>query len=71
VAEELTVRGKVAVAEDTLLPLAVTVIDRLLTREALPAAFRLMLPEFPVSGWVKVAVTPLGRLLVESLMLPA
>ena len=34
------------------------------------AAFRLMLPEFPVPGWVKVAVTPLGRALVDSVTLP-
>ena len=69
-AEELTVRVKVAVAEETPLPLAVMVMDRLLTREALLAAFRLMVPEFPVPGWVYVAVTPLGRLLVESVTLP-
>jgi hypothetical protein len=70
VAEELTVRVKVAVAEETPLPLAVMVMDRLLTREALLAALRLMLPEFPVRGWVSVAVTPLGRPLVESVTLP-
>ena len=70
-AEELTVTVKVAVAEETPLPLAVMVMDRLLTREALLAAFRLMVPELPVPGWVYVAVTPLGRLLVESVTLPA
>ena len=42
----------------------------MLTRVAVLAAFRLMLPEFPVPGWVKVAEMPLGRVLVESVMLP-
>ena len=69
-AEELTVRVKVAVAEETPLPLAVMVMDRLLTREALLAAFRLMAPEFRVLGWVYVAVMPVGRPLVESVTLP-
>ena len=67
---EVTVRLKVAVTDETPLPLAVIVIVRLLTRVALLAALRLMLPEFPVPGWVKVAVTPLGRVLLESVMLP-
>ena len=58
-------------AEETPLPLALMVMDRLLTREALLAAFRLIVPELPVPGWVYVAVTPLGRLLVESVTLPA
>jgi len=58
------------VAEDTPLPLAVMVIDRLLTKVALLAAFRLMLPEFFPFGCEMVAVTPLGRVLVESVMLP-
>jgi len=66
----VTVRVKVAVAEETPLPLAVMVMDRLLTRVALLAAFRLMVPEFPVLGWVYAAVTPLGRPLVESVTLP-
>jgi hypothetical protein len=70
VAEELTVRVKAAVAEETPLPLAVMVVDRLLTREALLAAFRLIVPEFPLLGWVYVAVTPVGRPLVESMTLP-
>jgi hypothetical protein len=47
----VTVRLKVAVAE-TPLPLAVMVMDWLLTRAALLLAFRLMVPEFPVLGWV-------------------
>jgi hypothetical protein len=42
----------------------------LLTRVALLLAVRLMLPEFPVPGWVIVAVTPLGRALVVSVTLP-
>ena len=29
-----------------------------------------MLPEFPMPGWVKVAVTPLGRVLLERVTLP-
>jgi hypothetical protein len=70
VAEEFTVRVKVAVAEETPLPLAVMVMDRLLTREALLAAFRLMVPEFRVLGCVYAAVTPVGRPLVESVTLP-
>jgi len=70
VAEKLTVRVKVAVAEETPLPLAVMAMDRLLTREALLAAFRLMVPEFRVLGWVYVALMPVGRPLVESVTLP-
>ena len=66
----LTVRLKVLLTEATPLPLAVMVIVWLLTRVALLLAVRLMLPEFPVPGWVKVAVTPLGRLLVASVTLP-
>jgi len=42
----------------------------LLTRAALLAAFRLMVPEFPAPGWVYVAVTPVSRPLVESVTLP-
>jgi hypothetical protein len=61
---------KVAVTEDTPLPLAVMVMDRPLTTLALPEAFKLMLPEVPDPGWVMVAVTPLGRVLVDSVMLP-
>ena len=45
-------------------------MDTLLTREALLAAFRLILLELLVPGWVMVAETPLGRLLVESETLP-
>ena len=45
-----TVRLKVAVTEDTPLPLAVMVIVSLLTSVALLEAFRVMLPEFPVLG---------------------
>ena len=41
----------------------------MLASVALLAAFRLMLPEFPVPGWVNVAVTPLGSALVDSVML--
>jgi len=66
----VTVRVKVVAAEETPLPLAVMVMERLLTREALLAAFRLMVPEFRVPGWVYVAVTPVGRLLAESVTLP-
>jgi len=69
-AKDFTVRAKVAVAEEAPLPLAVMVMDRLLTREALLAAFRLTVPEFRVIGWVYVAVTPVGRPLVESVTLP-
>jgi len=60
------------VAEETPLPLAVTVMDRLLTTEAFLRAVRLMVPEVPVLpvGWVMVALTPLGRLLVVSVTLP-
>jgi hypothetical protein len=60
----------VAVTEETPLPLAVIVMDRPLTSVALLAALRLMLPEFPAPGWVRVAVTPLGSVLVDSVMLP-
>jgi hypothetical protein len=42
----------------------------LLTSVAVLEAFRLMLPEFPVPGWVNVAVTPLGKVLVASVTLP-
>jgi len=66
----VTVRVNVAVTEETLLPLAVMVIVSLFTNVALLEALRLMLPELPVPGWVKVAVTPLGRVLVESETLP-
>ena len=62
---------KVVVAEETPLPLLAVRVTDLLPTEALLAAFRLMLPEFPVPGWVYVAVTPLGRLLFESVTLPA
>jgi hypothetical protein len=48
----LTVRLKVALTEATPLPLAVMVMDWPLTRVALLLAVRLMLPEFPVPGWV-------------------
>ena len=65
---EVTVRLKVAVAE-TPLPLAVMVIW-VLPVAAPPPAARLMLPEFPEPGEVMAAVTPLGRLLVESVTLP-
>jgi hypothetical protein len=52
VAKELTVRVKAAMAEETPFPLAVMVMDCLLTRAAVLLAFRLMVPEFPVLGWV-------------------
>ena len=58
------------VAEVTPLPLAVMVMVRPLTTVAVLEAFRLMLPEFPVPGWVMVAVTPLGKVLVASVTLP-
>jgi hypothetical protein len=45
-----TVRLKVALTEDTPLPLAMTVIVWLLTSVALLAAWSVMLPEFPVPG---------------------
>jgi hypothetical protein len=60
----------VLLTEATPLPLAVMVMDWPLTRVALLAAVRLMLPELPVPGWVKVAVTPLGKPLVASVTLP-
>lgn len=69
-AEALTVKAKVAVADATPLPLAVMVIVWPLTSAALLAAVRLMLPVLPVPGCVKAAVTPLGRVLVESVTLP-
>jgi hypothetical protein len=42
----------------------------LLTSVAPLAAWNVMLPEFPVPGWVMFAVTPLGIALVDSVMLP-
>jgi hypothetical protein len=66
----LTVRLKVLVTELTPLPLAVIVIVWLLTSGALLAAWSEMLPEVPVPGWVIVAVTPVGKVLVESVTLP-
>jgi hypothetical protein len=42
----------VLLTEATPLPLAVMVMDWPLTKVALLAAVRLMLPEFPVPGWV-------------------
>ena len=68
--EAFTVRPKAPVAEATPLPLAVMLIVWLLTSAALLAALKLMLPELPVPGWVKTAVTPLGRALVDSVTLP-
>ncbi len=65
-----TVRLKVLVAELTPLPLAVMVTVWLLTNVAPLAACKLMLPELAVAGWVIVAVTPLGRVLVASVTLP-
>jgi hypothetical protein len=59
-----------AVAEETPLPLAVTVMVRLLVKVARLEAFRLMEPELDVLGWVIVALTPLGRVLVDKVMLP-
>jgi hypothetical protein len=66
----LTVRLKVAVTEEAPLPLAVIVIVWLVTTVAVLEGFKLMLPEFPVPGWMKVAVTPLGSVLVASVTLP-
>jgi hypothetical protein len=65
-----TVRLKAAVTEVAPLPLTVMVIVWLLTRGALLAAWSVMMPEFPVPGWVMFALTPLGRVLVASVMLP-
>jgi hypothetical protein len=65
-----TVKVKLLLTEETPLPLAVMVIDWLLTSVALLAAVRLMLPEFPEPGEVIVALTPLGRLPVASVTLP-
>jgi hypothetical protein len=48
--EGFTVRLKVALTEDTPLPLAVTAIVWLLTSAALLAACKLTLPESPVPG---------------------
>lgn len=45
-------------------------IERLLTTVALLAAFRLMVPEFPVPGWVTVALTPLVKVPIERVILP-
>ena len=67
---ELTVRRKVLVTELTPLPLAVMVIVWLVTAGAVLAAWSEMLPELVVPGWVKVAVTPVGKVLVESVTLP-
>jgi hypothetical protein len=59
------------VAEETPLPLAVMVMVWPLTGEALLAAVNLMVPESFVPGWLYVALTPLGKVLViESVMLP-
>lgn len=66
----LTVKLKVVATELTPLPLAVIVIAWSVTTVALLVAWKLMLPEFPVPGCVKIAVTPLGRALVESVTLP-
>jgi hypothetical protein len=57
----------VAVTDVTPLPEAVMVMVWPLTTVALPEAFRLMLPEVPAPGWVMVAVTPLGRVLMAML----
>jgi hypothetical protein len=65
-----TVSVKVAVTDEAPLPLAVIVIVWLFISAAVLQACRLMLPEFPAPGWVKVAVTPLSRVLVASVMLP-
>jgi hypothetical protein len=65
-----TVRVKLLVTELTPLPLAVMVIVWLVTRVALLAACSAMLPELPVPGWVIVAVTPVGNVLVERVTLP-
>ena len=65
-----TVRLKLLVTELTPLPLAVIVIVWLVATVALMAACSTMLPELPVPGWVIVAVTPLGKVLVASVTLP-
>ena len=65
-----TVRLKVLVTELTPLPLAVMVIVWLVATVALMAACSTMLPELPVPGWVIVAVTPVGKVLVASVTLP-
>jgi hypothetical protein len=69
-AEVATVRLKVPVTELTPLPLAVMVIVWLVTDGAVLAAWSEMLPELVVPGWVNVAVTPVGKVLVESVTLP-
>ncbi len=65
-----TARLKLLVTELTPLPLAVMVTVKPLTRAAPLAACKLMLPELVVPGWVIVAVTPLGRVLVVRVTLP-
>ncbi len=65
-----TVRLNVAVAFDTPLPLAVTVMVWLLTAGAFAVAVRPIEPEVPVPGCVMVAVTPVGSVLVARLTLP-
>ncbi len=65
-----TVRLKLLEAELTPLPLSVIVTVWLLTNATLLAACKLMLPEHAVPGWVIVAVTPLGKVLVASVTLP-
>ena len=69
-AAEFTVSVKVLVTEITPVPLAVMVIVWLLTSAAVLAACKVMLPELAVPGWVIVAVTPLGKVLVASVTLP-
>ena len=66
----ITVKVKIFVAEVTPLPLAVMVIVWLVASVAELEGVSLMLPEVPVPGWVKVAVTPLGKVLVDRVTLP-
>ena len=60
------VKLKVAVTDVTPLPEAFMVMVCPLTTVALLEAFRLIVPEVPVPGWVIVAVTPVGRVLTAS-----
>jgi hypothetical protein len=69
-ADGFTVRLKLAVLAETPLPLAVMLMVWLVTREALLAACRVIVPVFPVPGWVMFGVTPLGRVLVDRLTPP-
>jgi len=66
----LTVRLKLLVTEFTPLPLAVIVIAWLLTSAVVADACNVIVPPLPVPGCVYPTVTPAGRLLAASVMLP-